>query len=121
LKEKLALLALFALIIGSSITPLMAQGTLVYNIHINFFYPSCSLSNLRVTLTDQTGRVIAATTAPDVFEITLTYTTTIPTNSLTAIAFGQASFGTYSSRFVSGSSRVAVGYGGDYWTTIRMS
>lgn len=121
MKEKLAILAFVALIIGSSITPLMAQGNLVYNIHINFLYPSCSLSNLHITLTDQTGRMVAATTAPDVFEITLTYATTTSTNSLTAIAFGQASFGSYSSWFVSGSSKVTVGNGGDYWTTIKMS
>jgi hypothetical protein len=121
LKEKLSLLALVTLIIGSSLTPLMAQGTIVYNIHVNFFYPSCSLSNLHVTLTDQTGRVVAAATVPTMFEITLTYTATSPSSSLTAMAFGQASFGSYSTWFVSGSSRVTVGYGGDYWTTIKMS
>ena len=121
MKEKPVFLALAVLFIASSFTPLLAQGTIVvYNIHVNITCLSCPLSNLRVTLNDETGRVVAERKIPDVFEITLTYTTTTPVNSLTVYAFGMASFGSYSSRLVSGSSIVTVGYGGDYWTTVRM-
>lgn len=122
MKERLVLLVLSALIIGSCITPLMAQGApMAYNVHVDFFYPSCSLSNLRVMLNDQTGRVVASTVIPDVFEVTLTYRTPTPANSLTATAFGQASIGSYKTWSVSGSSTISVGSGGDYWITIKMS
>ncbi|HXY83246.1 MAG TPA: hypothetical protein VEH56_05950 [Candidatus Saccharimonadales bacterium] len=52
---------------------------------------------------------------PAIYEITLTYTTTTPVNSLTVYAFGVASFGS-----VSGSAIVTVGYGGDYWAAVRL-
>jgi hypothetical protein len=121
LKEKFVLLALAMLIIGSSITPLMAQAApMAYNVHVDFFSPSCSLSNLQVTLNDQTGRVVASTVIPDAYEVTLTYRTGTPTNSLTATAFGQASVGSYKTWSVSGSSTIAVGTGGDYWITIQL-
>jgi hypothetical protein len=121
LQEKFVLLALATLIIGSSITPLMAQGApIAYNVHVDFFSPFCSLSNLRITLNDQTGRVVASTVIPDAFEVTLTYRTPTPANALTATAFGQASVGSYKTWSVSGSSTITVGNGGDYWITIQL-
>ena len=117
LKEKLAYLALAFLVIASSFTPLLAQGTtvLVYNIHVDIICLACPLYNLRVTLNDEVGRVVAQEQIPAVYEITLTYATTAPVNSLTIYAFGTASFG-----LVSGSTIIAVGHGGDYWTAVRL-
>ena len=116
LKEKLAYLALAFLVIASSFTPLLAQGTVVaYNIHVDVICLACPLYNLRVTLNDEVGRVVAEEQIPAVYEITLTYATTTPVNSLTIYAFGTASFG-----LVSGSTIVTVGYGGDYWTAVRL-
>jgi len=118
----MVILSLATIIVGSCITPLMAQqAPLAYNVHIDFYYSSCSISNLRVTLNDQSGRMVASTVIPTVFEVTLTYRTVALTNSLTATASGQANIGSYKSWSVSGSSTIAVGYGGDYWVTIRMS
>jgi len=116
LKKKLAYLALTFLVIASSFAPLLAQRTpLVYNIHVDIICLACPLYNLRVTLNDEAGRVVAEQQIPSVYEITLTYTTTAPVNSLTIFAFGTASFG-----LVSGSTIVTVGYGGDYWTAVRL-
>ena len=121
LRGKLLLIVLATLIIGSSITPSFAQqSTVTYNVHVNFFYASCSLSDLRVTLNDQTGRVVAATEIPDAYEVTLTYTTTTPTNFLTVHAFAQATIGSYYSVAVSGSRTITVGNGGDYWTLVQL-
>jgi len=116
LKEELAYLTLALLAIGCSFTPLLAQtATLVYNIHVDVICLACPLYSLKVTLNDGAGRVIVERDLPTVYEITLTYTTTTPVNSLTVYAFGVASFG-----LVSGSSIVTVGYGGDYWTSVRL-
>jgi len=116
LKEYIAYLTLALLIIGSSFTPLLAQtSTLIYNIHVDVICLACPLYNLRVTLNDSTGRVVAQSLMPAIYEITLTYTTTTPVNSLTVYAFGVASFGS-----VSGSAIVTVGYGGDYWAAVRL-
>ena len=116
MKEKLAYLTLALLVLGLSFTPLLAQTTtLVYNIHVDIICLACPLYSLKVTLNDETGRVIVERDIPDVYEITLTYTTTTPVNSLTVYAFGVASFG-----LVSGSAIVTVGNGGDYWTAVRL-
>jgi hypothetical protein len=93
---------------------------MAYNVHVDLFSPSCSLSNVRITLNDQTGRVVASTVIPDSFEVTLTYRTATPANALTATAFGQASVGSYKTWSVSGSSTITVGNGGDYWITIQL-
>ena len=121
MKEKVAYLAVALLAISSCFTPLMAQqDTVIYNIHIDIICLACPLSNIQVTLNDSSGRVVAERTIPDIFEITLTYTTTIPVSLLTVHASGVASIGSYSSRLVSGSSVVPVGYGGDYWTAVQL-
>ena len=121
LRGKLAYLALAVLVIGTSFTPLLAQETpVVYTIHVNIICLACPLTNVQVTLNDETGRVVAERIIPTPFEITLTYSTTIPVNSLTVYASGLASFGSYSARLVSGSSIVTVGYGGDYWTAVLL-
>jgi hypothetical protein len=120
--KRTLLFLLATLIIASPITPSMAQGSSVtYNVHIDFFYPYCSLSNLLITLHDQTGRVVAATQIPDAFEVTLTYTTASPTSSITVTVFAQASIGSYDASSVSGTRTIPVGNGGDYWTTIQLS
>ena len=122
MRETLIILSLAIVIIGSSITPSIAQKSpLVYNVHINFYYASCSLSNLQVMLNDQTGRMVASTIIPTAFVVTLTYVAISPTSSLTATALGLASIASYRSWPVSGSSTIPVGAGGDYWVTIRMS
>lgn len=121
LKRKLLLLVLAVVIIGSSITPSIAQESAVtYNVHVDFFYAYCSLSNVLITLHDQTGRVVAETQIPDAFEVTLTYTTATPTSSLTVIVLAQASIGSYYTDSLSGSRTIAVGNGGDYWTTVQL-
>jgi len=122
LREKLAYLALAILVICSSFTPLLAQETpFVYNIHIDIICLACPLTNVRVTMSDETGKVVAERVIPVPFEITLTYTTTTSVNSLTIYAVGLTTFGSYSARLVSGSSIVAVGYGGDYWAAVQLT
>lgn len=121
MREKLAYLALAIIVIGSSFTPLLAQeAPYVYNIHVDIICLACPLTNVRVTLNDETGRVVAERTIPTPFEINLSYTTTTPVNSLTIYAVGLTTFGSYSARLVSGSSVVAVGYGGDYWAAVQL-
>ena len=120
MKRELLLLLVATLAIGSSITPTIAQESPVtYNVHVGFFYPYCSLSNLQITLGDQTGRIVATTQIPDAFEITLTYAAPTPTSSLTVTVVAQAS-GSYYAGSVSGSRTIAVGSGGDYWTTVQL-
>ena len=122
MRETLIILSLAIVIIGSSITASFAQKSpLVYNVHINFYYVSCSLSNLQVMLNDQSGRMVASTIIPTAFVVTLTYVAVSPTSSLTATALALASIASYKSWTVSGSSTIPVGAGGDYWVTIRMS
>jgi len=119
LKRNFLLLLLAILIIGSSITPSMAQSAVTYNIHVDFFYASCSLSNVLITLHDQTGRVVAETQIPDAYEVTLTYTAA-PTSSLTVTVFAQATIGSYYAGSVSGTRTIAVGNGGDYWALVQL-
>lgn len=121
LKRNLLLLALATIIIGSLITPSIAQEhTVTYNVHVDFFYPYCSLSNLLITLGDQTGRVVAVRQIPDAFEVTLTYSATTPTSSLTVTVLAQANIGSYYAGSVTGSRTIVVGNGGDYWTVVHL-
>jgi hypothetical protein len=121
LRGKFLLIVLATLIVGSSITPIIAQQTTVtYSVHVDFLYASCSLSSLRITLNDQTGRVVATSQIPDAFEVTLTYSTATPTNSLTVSAFAQATIGSFYSGAVSGSRTITVGRGGDYWILVQL-
>ena len=121
LKRELLLLLVATLVIGLSITPIIAQESPVtYNVHVGFFYAYCSLSNLQITLGDQTGRIVAATQIPDAFEVTLTYAAPTPTSSLTVTVVAQASIGSYYAGSVSGSRTIAVGSGGNYWTVVQL-
>jgi hypothetical protein len=121
LKRNLLLLVLAILVISSSIAPSIAQESLVtYNVHVDFFYAYCSLSNLVITLGDQSGRVVASTQIPDAYEVTLTYSTVTATSSLTVTVFAQASIGSFYAGSVSGSRTIPVGNGGDYWTTVQL-
>lgn len=121
LKRNFLLLVLAALVIGSSITPSIAQESAVtYNVHIDFFYAFCCPSNLQITLDDQTGRIVAVTQIPDPYEVTLTYRTTTPTSFLTVTVVAQANIGSYYAGSVSGSRTIAVGSGGDYWTIVQL-
>jgi hypothetical protein len=126
----------------------MAQGVTVgFIVHIRFiygcsatcpfaalypFYPWLSggygLSNMQVTLNDQTGRIVATGMSADGSEILVPVRTETPIYSLTARAYGYASAGQYSFWTVNGISTIIVqtvglyepDYVNHYWITIRM-
>ena len=119
-RARLTAVVMSTLIVGFCVAPVMAQGfTASYVVYVDFFHPYCNLSNVQVTLDDQTGRVVATGYSPDGSEIAITYRTTAPTNSLTVRASGQESIGSYTWS-ASGISIVNIGSGSDYWIWVKM-
>jgi hypothetical protein len=107
----------------------MAQGVTVgYTVSVGFFYPLCFLYNLKVTIYDQNGNVLATGTSPDGSMIILPVRTESTTISLTATASGYASgpltyyLANQPYWPVSGKSTIPVqSIGGDYWITVLLS
>jgi hypothetical protein len=118
---------LSTLIIGTCILPVMAQGgvTRGYTIQITFFYPCmCTLTNMRVIVSDQTGKTVATSTSPDGSMLLVTFRTETPPSTYWLIlnASGDASFSYYRPWPVHGSSFVAVQMiGGYYYSTIYLT
>jgi len=61
--------------------PVIAQGgvSATITVQINFYYLCvCSLTNVRVVLSDQTGRVVATVISPDGSQVLLVFRTQTP-------------------------------------------
>jgi hypothetical protein len=98
------------------------QGTLfTYTIHVNFFAYSCSLSVAQVSLYDSPGNPLGVGSSPYGGEITISIRTSTPITTLTATAFGVATWGSYYTWPVNGSRSITIGSTGDYWITIAMN
>jgi C4-dicarboxylate transporter len=135
LSESSVALVLFALMIGTCIAPVTAQSsnrpTVEFAIHVNFYYQSPllgSLSNIEITVHDQTGSVVGRTISPDGSEAMISFQTDTPVYIVTANAFGYATRQLYSSGPqyyiwpVSGvNSRMVLTVGGDYWISVKMA
>ena len=129
LKSFVFTVALALLVLGGCVAPIMAQGVTVgYTVSVGFFYPLCFLYNLRVTIYDQNGKVLATGTSPDGSMIIIPVRTENTPILLTATASGYAS-GPLTNYFanqpywpVSGRSTIPVqATGGDYWITVLLS
>ena len=125
LKGSLITVALATLIIGTCILPVMAQGgvTASYTIQITFFYPCiCTLTNIRVIASDQTGNAVATSVSPDGSMLLVTFRMQTPTYWLILNAFGDASWSYYRPWSVHGSSFIAVQtISGYYYATIYLT
>lgn len=121
MKERSIAFMLSTLVLLSSFAPVMAQVFILgYTIHVDFYSYSCSLDTVQVSLFDQTGQLVGEASSPYGSEVAISFRTSTPTYSLTAIAFGHASTGSYYSRPVSGSRMISVATGGDYWILVLM-
>ncbi len=113
---------LSTLIIGSFIVPVMAQGgvTAGFTIQVSFFYPCvCSLTNVRVVMSDQSGRAVATAVSPDGSMLVITFRSESPEYWLIASASGYGSFSYNMPWLVHGSSIITVqNIGGYYYATI---
>jgi len=129
MKPSLLTLALSAILIGCSLAPVVAQGvTTGYTVYIAFFDPFHFLYNIRVTMYDQTGRIVGNGLSPDGQMIIVPIRTESPIMTLTAAASGYATgpFAGYQANpaifAIAGSSTIPVQVnGGDYWLTIDLS
>ena len=93
-----------------------------YTVHVDFVAVACSLDISQISLYDQSGQLLAATSSPYGVEIAITLQAHASSiQSIMAVAFGQATLSPYSSWSVSGTRTIAVGPGGDYWITIRLA
>jgi hypothetical protein len=93
-----------------------------YTIHVDFFAVACSLEISQVSLYGQSHQLLGASSSPYGGEIAIAFSAPPSSiQSITAVAFGQATFGSYSSWTVSGSGTINVGPGGDYWITVPLS
>ncbi len=121
MKERQIVLVLSTLVVLAPLAPVMAQVfNLGYTIHVDFYSYSCSLDTVQVSIFDQAGHLVGEASSPYGSEVAISFRTSAPTYSLTAIAFGRASTGSYFSRPVSGSRMISVATGGDYWILVLM-
>ena len=114
---------LFPLLMSLLVPLAVAQSVqATYTIHVDFFMIACSLDIQQVSLYDQSGRQLAVSSSPYGGEIAITFRVpSTSVQSVTAIAFGQATLGSYYSWTVSGSHTIVVGSSGDYWITVGLS
>lgn len=120
---RLRITLLLPLLLSPLIPLVVAQSAqTTYTIHVDFYMISCSLDIQRVSLYDQSGQQLAVSSSPYGGEIAITFRApSASIQSVTAIAFGQATLGSYYSWTVSGSRTVVVGSGGDYWIMVGLS
>jgi len=103
-------------------TAIAQTARITYTIHIDFFAVACSLEINQVALYDQLHQLLGTGSSPYGGEIAIAFLAPPASiQSITAVAFGQATLGTYYSWIVSGSGTINVGTGGDYWITLRLS
>jgi hypothetical protein len=99
-----------------------AQATIfTYTVHVDFFAYSCSLSITQVSLYDSFGSLVGVASSPYGGEVAISIRTTTPISTLTATAYGIATWSSYYTWPVNGSRSMILGNTGDYWITIRMS
>ncbi len=114
--------ALVILVNSTLISTVIAQSvTIEYTIHVDFFAYSCSLDITKVSLYDSSGNLLGVATSPYGGEVAISFRTPTPVSTLTASAYGQATWGAYYSWQVSGTSTLSLGSTGDYWVTVRMN
>jgi len=95
LKTRLIGTLLAIITVATLMLPVMAQGALTgsFTVQINFYYPNISaLTNVRVVLSDQTGRVVATAVSTDGSMVLLVFASHTPEYWLAASATGFASF-----------------------------
>ena len=124
LKGSLIAVLISALMIGSVVVPVMAQWgvTAGYTLQVNFFYPCvCTLTNVKVVVSDQSGKVVATAISPDGSMLIITFRTNTPEDWLAASATGYGSFSYNLPWLIRGSSIITVQYnGGYYYATIYL-
>ena len=124
MKISLVAALLSTIMIVSFFVPVMAQGgvTTGYTVQVSFFYPCmCTLTNVRVVLSDQSGRAVATAVSPDGSMLLLTFRAETPEYWFIASASGYGSFSYNMPWLVHGSSVITVQYiGGYYYATIYL-
>jgi hypothetical protein len=124
LRGSLVAVLLSTLVIGSVIVPVMAQWgvTAGYAVQVSFFYPCvCTLTNVKVVVSDQSGKVVATAISPDGSMLVITFRTNTPETWLVASATGYGSFSYNLPWLIHGSSVITVQYnGGYYYATIYL-
>ena len=92
-----------------------------YTIHVDFFAYSCSLSVGQVLLYDTSGNLVGTGSSPTGGEVAILVRTASPILTLTARAYGVATWSSYYNWLVNGSRTITLGGSGDYWITINMT
>ena len=124
LKANFVAFALSTLMIASMLIPVMAQGVTVgYTIQVEFYSRCiCYLSNMQITVSDQSGRVIASGASPDGRMAIIPFRTVTPTQWIIVHTSGYANIAYYRIWQVSGLSIVPVNTAVDYYyVTIKVS
>lgn len=100
-----------------------AQQGVVYNytIHVEFFSYSCSLSITQISVYDSPGDLVGVGSSPYGGEVEILVRTSTPLTTLTATASGLATWSSYYTWPVIGSSTITIGSTGDYWVTLTMT
>lgn len=100
-----------------------AQQGVVYNytIHVEFFSYSCSLSITQISVYDSPGNLVGVGSSPYGGEVEILVRTSTPLTALTATASGLATWSSYYTWPVIGSSTIPIGSTGDYWVTLTMT
>ena len=124
LRNVLTASLLSIIMIGSFIGPVFAQGgvTAGFTVQVNFYFMCvCSLSNVKVVVSDQTGKVVGSLVSPDGSMLVISFRETTPEFWLLVNAIGYASFSYNLPWVVHGSSIITVqNAGGYYYTTILL-
>ena len=110
--------------IGSMLVPVMAQGvTSGYTIQVEFYSRCiCYLSNMQITISDQSGRVIASGVSPDGRMVIIPFRMVTPTQWVTVHTSGYASIAFYRIWQISGLSMIPVNTAVDYYyVTVKVS
>ena len=95
LKTRLIGTLLAIITVATLMLPVMAQSAVTgsFTVQINFYYPNITtLTNVRVVLSDQTGRVVATAVSTDGSMVLLVFASHTPEYWLAASATGFASF-----------------------------
>ena len=111
MKASLTAALLSVIMIGSFIAPVFAQGgvTAGFTVQVNFYYVCvCSLQNVKVVLSDQTGKVVATSVSPDGSMLVITFRVNTPEYWLLLNAMGYASFSYNQPWSVRGSAIIGV-------------
>lgn len=114
--------------VGSFIVPVMAQGgvTAGFTIQVKlYFLCVCELTNMKVVVSDQTGRVVATAVSNSQYAdgslLLITFRVNTPEYWLLLNAMGYASFSYGLPWLVQGSSIIAVqNLGGYYYASILL-